>query len=455
MRRRQRGTRLGALLIAGLFGAWAVQQPRDFLASHGGEISDALVQSAVHLPFLSAGGVGTAAEILARHAGVLPAAYKLKPPGPGQQVPRIIWVAVSNASEELPGSLLSFFERNSEWQVNVVGNRDKDVFIDTVFANTSVQVVYHMVSPLLGAAKADIWRYAVLYLFGGVYIDYDSDIKIPLREVVRDNDTLIVSEEGSNFHECYIPSYPLSNNFTFTRFGTNIRPSTNVAAGNTPSSNLYVTGLHPETGHPVFFDGKFIVQWAIIAAPLNALFHRTLSNIVDLMVRDYFRETVILLHKHTHRMLQLLCTTNYVFTSSLRQLLLESGASGQASVAPRVLHDDWREYKGKCKAIWTGSDPTHYRKIMRAGHKGHDLLRAYSSDPVLLSPAVRAVDGWAVSAYASGRSVFVVHNGAKRNVPDYDTFLALGLAPDKVLHIPDIIFSLLPSGVPVKSGSSK
>lgn len=33
------------------------------------------------------------------------------------------------------------------------------------------------------ASKADIWRYAVLYTYGGMYIDDDSDMKTPLDEV--------------------------------------------------------------------------------------------------------------------------------------------------------------------------------------------------------------------------------------------------------------------------------
>jgi mannosyltransferase OCH1-like enzyme len=35
------------------------------------------------------------------------------------------------------------------------------------------------------ASKADIWRYAVLYTYGGMYIDDDSDMKTPLDEVRR------------------------------------------------------------------------------------------------------------------------------------------------------------------------------------------------------------------------------------------------------------------------------
>ena len=420
------------LLCAGMCRGWT-----PYMSSH--TMDEATVQAATNLPFFPR---LTASEIVAK--GLLPAAYKLAPPEKGKKVPRIIWVAVANASEELPGSLKDFFARNSGWQVNIIGNAEKDEFIDTVFADTSVQLAYHLISPLLGAAKADIWRYAVLWLYGGMYIDYDSDIKTPLDEVVRADDTLIVSQEGSNYHECWIPTYPLSDNSTFSKFGKSVAPASAAAA--------YVSGSNPETGNPIFFDGKFIVQWAIIAAPSSALFHRTLGYIVDLLIRDYFRETVILLRKHTHRMLQLLCTTNYVFTASLRQLVLEGSASGVTLVRPRVLHDDWREYKGKCKAIWTGNDPTHYRKIMRVGHRGHDLLRGYASSPALLQPAAKALEGWAVSANSVGRAVYVVRQGLRRVVPDYDTFLGLGLTVDLVLHVPDAVFALIPEGPPIKVG---
>ena len=87
---------------------------------------------------------------------------------------------------------------------------------------------------------------------------------------------------------------------------------------------------------------------------------------------------------------------------------------------------------------------------MRAGHKGHDLLRSYSSDPLHLTKALRALEGWAISAYAGGKSIFLVQQGAKKSVPDMDTFNALGLTVDKVLHVPDIVFALLPAGSPLK-----
>ena len=114
-----------------------------------------------------------------------------------------------------PGPFLNFIQRNTGWLLQVKGNREKDVFIDTVFSGTSIQVIidwfdwaiqnnlthapsdfdsrsslvftfdwaiwlglilqwaYNAINPKLGAAKADVWRYAVMWCYGGFYMDYD------------------------------------------------------------------------------------------------------------------------------------------------------------------------------------------------------------------------------------------------------------------------------------------
>tara|TARA_Y100001972_G_C7648233_1_gene325856 strand:- start:1340 stop:2185 length:846 start_codon:yes stop_codon:yes gene_type:complete len=42
-----------------------------------------------------------------------------------------------------------------------------------------------------GAHKADLWRYCVLYMYGGVYIDIDLEMLVPLDAII-DNETFIV-----------------------------------------------------------------------------------------------------------------------------------------------------------------------------------------------------------------------------------------------------------------------
>lgn len=52
----------------------------------------------------------------------------------------------------------------------------------------------------IGAAKADFWRYLVLYVYGGVYIDIDSHIHIPLKDFLLEEDAAIVTRESNPGH---------------------------------------------------------------------------------------------------------------------------------------------------------------------------------------------------------------------------------------------------------------
>lgn len=101
----------------------------------------------------------------------------------GKYIPQKLWIAVKSKEDALPGHLTEFFNRNKDWEVNICDNKCKDDFMSTVFGNTKVYWAYSMINPLVGAAKADIWRYSALYTYGGVYLDDDSDIKTPLDEV--------------------------------------------------------------------------------------------------------------------------------------------------------------------------------------------------------------------------------------------------------------------------------
>lgn len=48
----------------------------------------------------------------------------------------------------------------------------------------------------VGAARADLWRYLLMYVWGGIYLDVDSLIVRPLREMIRGDEMGIVSREA-------------------------------------------------------------------------------------------------------------------------------------------------------------------------------------------------------------------------------------------------------------------
>lgn len=49
----------------------------------------------------------------------------------------------------------------------------------------------------IGAAKADFFRYAVLYKKGGIYLDIDSGVRSPFRKFIREDDEAIITNEGN------------------------------------------------------------------------------------------------------------------------------------------------------------------------------------------------------------------------------------------------------------------
>lgn len=57
-----------------------------------------------------------------------------------------------------------------------------------------------------GAFKCDLWRYAVLYVNGGIYMDLDMSCEFPFREILLDNDRFvsIVDQAGLFKPKCAI-----------------------------------------------------------------------------------------------------------------------------------------------------------------------------------------------------------------------------------------------------------
>ena len=114
---------------------------------------------------------------------------------PSKLIPRLIWIAVKDRNDELPDHLNQLFLRNPKWIVNICDNLCKDHFMTETFRGTSIGWAYSTINPLIGASRADAWRYCVLYSYGGLYLDDDSNIRTPFDEVSRFMMALLVQYE--------------------------------------------------------------------------------------------------------------------------------------------------------------------------------------------------------------------------------------------------------------------
>jgi hypothetical protein len=131
--------------------------------------------------------------------------------------------------------------------------------MEKYYANTSLLWAYRTLNPEIGCSRPEIWRLAVLYKFGGVYMDDDSNIKTKFDDIILPTDRFIVGKEPYNFDDrCYVSSYPISNDSMNLRFGV-------------------------DRNRQDLLGGKFFFNWAIFSAPRHVIVHRVFQHIVRLI----------------------------------------------------------------------------------------------------------------------------------------------------------------------------
>lgn len=82
--------------------------------------------------------------------------------------------------------------QNPEYQYFLYDDADIEKFLKAEFP-PEYFAAYDRLT--IGAAKADFFRYAILYKRGGVYLDIDSGISRPLRKLIREDDKALLSRE--------------------------------------------------------------------------------------------------------------------------------------------------------------------------------------------------------------------------------------------------------------------
>ena len=107
-------------------------------------------------------------------------------------IPKVVYQTWKTKSlpESTQRERTRMMEENPEYEFRLFDDAEMDAWIAT---NTDEQVqnVYSILN--VGAAKADLWRYLILYKEGGIYLDIDSNVICPFREFIHANDVAIIS----------------------------------------------------------------------------------------------------------------------------------------------------------------------------------------------------------------------------------------------------------------------
>ena len=159
----------------------------------------------------------------------------------GVSVPRIIHQTFS--SKQLPRDLsknvANLRALNSEWEYRFYDDAVIAEFVEARYGRKVLEL-YNRINPHYGAARADLFRYLLLYQFGGVYLDIKSITRRPLRLSVQEDD-------------CYVLSH----------------------WSNRPHGPRAGYGMHPELGA----KGEF-QQWHIIAAAGHPFLRRVIARVL-------------------------------------------------------------------------------------------------------------------------------------------------------------------------------
>lgn len=111
-------------------------------------------------------------------------------------IPKVIFQTFK--SEKLPfltrWHISNFRKKNPEYRYEFFDDEKIENFFALEFGD-EVLKLYKKLN--IGAAKADMFRYAILFKRGGVYLDIDSGIKGRLSSFIHPDDKAIITHEGN------------------------------------------------------------------------------------------------------------------------------------------------------------------------------------------------------------------------------------------------------------------
>ena len=100
-----------------------------------------------------------------------------------QKIPKIIWQTFK--TNEVPSIMKDYVDtwilKNPEYEYRFYDDEDVINFLKNYFPE--YYEGYSMIK--YGASKADLWRYLIMYKYGGVYADMDCRCKKPLRRWIK------------------------------------------------------------------------------------------------------------------------------------------------------------------------------------------------------------------------------------------------------------------------------
>ncbi len=115
-------------------------------------------------------------------------------------IPKIIHQTFGSSQlpDELSENIAKIKALNPGWEYRFYDDVDMIGFIAANYDSHVVEC-FNRINPVYGAARADLFRYLLVYKCGGVYLDIKSSLRLPLDSILRDDDQYLLSHWQAPF----------------------------------------------------------------------------------------------------------------------------------------------------------------------------------------------------------------------------------------------------------------
>ncbi|PIT13617.1 hypothetical protein BGI32_09115 [Snodgrassella alvi] len=121
----------------------------------------------------------------------------------GKAIPKVIYQTYKDWESLKPEwyeNIDHICELNPQWKYHFFDDKAVEEFILQEYGKEILEV-YLSISPELGPARADLFRYLLIYKRGGVYLDIKTTLTQPLDKVLQQDDVFILSHWYNQVHQ--------------------------------------------------------------------------------------------------------------------------------------------------------------------------------------------------------------------------------------------------------------
>jgi len=120
------------------------------------------------------------------------------------EIPKIIYL--TSKTKDIPGFVIPNWKKiYPNYQIKLYDNNDCINFLGKEYGVEHIDIFNHIKD---GPIKADFWRVCILYKYGGIYSDIDSEPLVNMEKILEKNTTFMTSTSNtiSNFNPQFIVS---------------------------------------------------------------------------------------------------------------------------------------------------------------------------------------------------------------------------------------------------------